>query len=71
MDDIDRIQENEDLTVKKRLAAIQREMSNQPKSIYCVDCGEELAEERRKALPHAVRCFECQSLVERHRRFHR
>lgn len=33
----------------------------------CVGCGREIGAERRKALPHAIRCVGCQELVERPR----
>lgn len=69
MDDIDKIQELEVSRIADRLSAIQREFTIQPASRECVECGDEIPDERRAALPHAMRCLECQSLLEKDRRF--
>lgn len=37
----------------------------------CKDCGEAIAPMRLKAKPNALRCFDCQWLVERERAQHR
>ena len=34
---------------------------------HCVECGEEIPEARRRALPGARTCVECQSERDRHR----
>lgn len=39
-----------------------------PASDVCVSCGEDIGAERRAAAPHARRCFECQSDLERNSR---
>lgn len=31
----------------------------------CVDCGDDIPEERQKAIPGVVRCIHCQTLHER------
>jgi len=36
-----------------------------PGNELCADCGEEIPGERRRALPSAIRCVECQAWVER------
>lgn len=32
--------------------------------IYCVECDEEIPEQRRKAMPGCRRCIDCQTLHE-------
>ncbi|MGJ8514655.1 TraR/DksA family transcriptional regulator [Carnimonas bestiolae] len=34
----------------------------------CIDCGEEIPAQRRRALPYARRCVECQHIIEQRRR---
>ena len=36
--------------------------------VFCVGCGEEIDPDRRRAMPSADRCLECQQRVERYRR---
>jgi len=36
-----------------------------PGNEICADCGESIPEERRHALPSAIRCVECQAWAER------
>lgn len=69
MDDIDRVQELEQEAVRKKLEDISRQMATRAKDIYCIDCGEEIPEERRKSVPNAVRCVDCQGIAEKHSRF--
>lgn len=38
-----------------------------PGTTHCEDCGNDIARERRIALPSATRCIICQTLVERSR----
>ena len=44
--------------------AIQQRQAVTAGTQECVDCGDLIPEQRRKALPYATRCIECQSLVE-------
>jgi hypothetical protein len=37
-------------------------------SPFCTDCGEPVPADRRKAMPRAERCFDCESLNERQSR---
>lgn len=69
MDDIDRVQEIEHENVKRKLASISRQMAIRPRDIHCIECGDEIPEERRKSLPNAVRCVDCQGMHEKHSRF--
>lgn len=34
----------------------------------CIDCGEEIPEKRRRAVPGCRRCIDCQTLFERRHR---
>ncbi|WP_233559805.1 TraR/DksA C4-type zinc finger protein [Oleomonas cavernae] len=38
-----------------------------PEHRWCVDCGEEIPEDRRRAVPGTMRCIECQTRAERRR----
>jgi len=35
-----------------------------PGKELCADCGEEIPEPRRRAMPSAIRCIECQAWIE-------
>lgn len=39
-----------------------------PGTMACEDCGNDIAPERRIALPSATRCIHCQTLFEKGRR---
>lgn len=69
MDDIDRVQEIEQDAVAKKLADLSRQMATKARDIHCVECGDEIPEERRKSLPYATRCVDCQGQLEKHSRF--
>lgn len=71
MDEADRANELEEERVRKKLAAIALEMKDENPDIECIECGEEIEEERRRILPSARRCFRCQELFERPRRVKR
>jgi phage/conjugal plasmid C-4 type zinc finger TraR family protein len=49
-----------------KLAAVSGRL-NRPGSKTCRDCGDPINEERHRAAPFAVRCFECQQRSERKR----
>jgi len=71
MDEVDRASELEEQRIRKSLGAIVREMRTENPDIECIECGEEIEEERRRILPSARRCFICQELHERPRRVKR
>lgn len=50
-----------ELLEKQKRAAGLEEMGNET----CSDCGEPIPEERRRALPSATRCVDCQAWTER------
>ena len=31
----------------------------------CVDCGDDIGMARKQAVPHAIRCMECQTIYEK------
>jgi len=48
-----------------RLRMLQRAAAlDAPGNVLCADCGEEIPESRRRALPSAIRCIECQAWAE-------
>lgn len=61
-----------DVVVRRRreLQEVNRALDDLEAGRYgtCVDCGEEIAPKRLKALPFATRCIACQSATETERR---
>jgi phage/conjugal plasmid C-4 type zinc finger TraR family protein len=53
--------ELEELLRKQQRAAALEEKGNE----ICSDCGEPIPEERRRAMPSALRCIDCQAWTER------
>lgn len=64
-DDVDRASELEQVRIENSLGAIAKQMMDFSSSIECIECGEEIEEERRRILPSAKRCFICQEKHER------
>lgn len=71
MDDADRAIDIEQARVERSLLSIKRELKHTPEDIECIECGEEISEDRRKAMPNCTRCFICQELYEKPRRVRR
>ncbi len=71
-DIIDRAQEAEqfrrDLLVRAKRAGIAEQLGRPSAFLLCDDCGDPIDAERRKALPGATRCVDCQEAAERGRR---
>jgi phage/conjugal plasmid C-4 type zinc finger TraR family protein len=66
MDEADHAQEREAAYLADRLRAQARAAAlGEPGSGICADCGEEIPAARRRALPSATRCVECQAEAER------
>ena len=42
------------------LAKFRAGLKSGPSFVHCMDCGEEIPEARRKAVPGVTRCIECQ-----------
>lgn len=49
------------------VAGIRGELAA-PGTIECFDCGAEISAARRRALPSAIRCLDCQESFERGRK---
>ena len=60
IDDAVKLQEMfNDNALKNRVRTVM------PSALYCEDCGEEICEERRKAIVGVQRCVSCQTIYER------
>jgi phage/conjugal plasmid C-4 type zinc finger TraR family protein len=64
---VDRAQALEELQREDALRRILREPPGKG-SKFCRRCGDEIPEDRRKALPEADTCVDCQLIEERERR---
>lgn len=61
----DRAAEREQDFIDDRLRAQQIAAAlDAPGNEICADCGEEIPEPRRRALPSAIRCIDCQAWAE-------
>lgn len=68
MDAADRAQEEEAAELANHLESEQRRLAAELErkgAANCADCQEPIPEERRRALPSAIRCINCQAWVER------
>jgi DnaK suppressor protein len=70
VDVFDRAQENDqlfrELALREHFAG--RSKGQEERVMDCIDCGDEIAPARLKALPNAVRCLDCQEIKERKER---
>ena len=57
--------ENQIFAHKHRVEKEQSAVNLSVTKRYCVDCGEEIPQERILAVPHTVRCVHCQHILER------
>jgi len=64
MDEIDVAQVQVDAFLEASLAAAKSIMRAGMPHLYCEGCGEEIPEERRKAMLGCARCAECQAEME-------
>lgn len=66
MDDVDQAQEREAAFVAEKLEAQSRAARLDARgNEICADCHEPIPQERRLALPSAIRCINCQAWFER------
>lgn len=66
MDEADIASDRAEAYLGDRLAAQRRRAAlDQPGATLCADCGEPIPEDRRKALPSAIRCVGCQEFAEK------
>jgi phage/conjugal plasmid C-4 type zinc finger TraR family protein len=69
----DVVDEAQAIEEAERERAIEALRQREPSSVAftpadCLDCGDEITAERRKAVPHACRCTSCQAKDERVKR---
>ncbi len=55
------VQDQIDDTISDAVSAARARMPVGESEQWCVDCGEEIPEKRRAALPGVKRCVQCQS----------
>ena len=55
------VQDQIDDTVKDAVLAARARIPVGEGETHCVECGEEIAEGRRRAVPGAITCVSCQS----------
>jgi phage/conjugal plasmid C-4 type zinc finger TraR family protein len=55
------VQDQIDDTVQDAVAAARARLAGGEGESHCVECGEEIPEARRRAMPGAVTCVACQS----------
>ena len=55
------VQEQIDASVEDAVARARRTLRKGESLTHCEDCGEEIPEARRQAVPGVRRCFACQS----------
>jgi phage/conjugal plasmid C-4 type zinc finger TraR family protein len=68
MDDGDHAQTREELARATALAVVRQQIAaelSEAGSDDCIDCGDPIPEDRRKALPSATRCVGCQEIEDR------
>ncbi|MDX9859498.1 MAG: DksA/TraR family C4-type zinc finger protein [Rhodospirillales bacterium] len=59
------VQEQIDDSVTDAVARARARLPAGPGEIYCIECGEEIPEARRKALPGVTTCVACQEAIDR------
>lgn len=66
MDEIDQAQRREAAYIAEQLDRQRSSAAlDAPGNELCADCGEPIPEQRRRALPSAIRCVDCQAFAER------
>ena len=58
------VQDQIDDTVSDAVSAARARLPSGESEQWCVECGEEIPEKRRAALPGVKRCVSCQSRVD-------
>lgn len=59
------VQEQIDATVKDGISRAQSRLSQGPSLSHCAECGADIPEARRKALPGVRLCIPCQDAEDR------
>ena len=50
------------ITVEERVALARSQLPTGPGTMHCIECGEPIPEDRRKAMPSTRHCIDCQSI---------
>lgn len=66
-DELDQAQAHIEHETEMRISSIQARLRDGPGSPQCVDCGAPIPEQRRRLVPNATRCIDCQAGYERGR----
>jgi phage/conjugal plasmid C-4 type zinc finger TraR family protein len=64
-DELDQAQAHIENETEMRICSIQAQVRAGGGSPHCVACGGPIPEARRRLVPNAVRCIDCQSRHER------
>ena len=67
MDEVDRAQLEIERALESALAARGRPVLTRASALVCVECGCDIAEARRLAIPGVLRCVDCEERQERRR----
>ncbi|MFA7174987.1 MAG: TraR/DksA family transcriptional regulator [Kiritimatiellia bacterium] len=67
MDQFDKAQQLDALYLEHAINAVLTVPEGGPGQVVCIDCGEEIPEKRRSAVPGCTRCLDCQQLYEQER----
>jgi phage/conjugal plasmid C-4 type zinc finger TraR family protein len=59
------VQEQIDATVKDAIDRAKSQVPTGPSLLHCADCGQEIPEARRVALPGVRLCVACQEIADR------
>jgi len=59
------VHEQVEATLEDALQAARQRLPKGESSLYCVECGEDIPQKRREALPGVKYCLACQSLNEK------
>jgi phage/conjugal plasmid C-4 type zinc finger TraR family protein len=63
------VQEQIDATVKDAISRAQRQLPQGPGLTHCAECGAEIPEARRSAVPGVRMCLPCQEAHDQEARF--
>lgn len=64
-DELDQVQAHIENETEMRISSIQARLRHGAGSSHCVGCGLPIPEPRRRLVPNAVRCIDCQADLER------
>jgi phage/conjugal plasmid C-4 type zinc finger TraR family protein len=62
------VQEQIDATVKDAISRVRRNLAQGPSSTHCAECGADIPEARRIAVPGVRLCLNCQNAKDRDER---